>query len=320
MVGRILNSSSQYRDAVYESKTLSRAAILRGILRTLALLPLPVAHGLGAMVGQLVAWLPTELRRVTDTNLALCFPEMPSAQRRRLTTASLREMGKQLLETGIVWYCGEKRLQRLVVNPDSLDRIASHWPAGRGLLLAGPHLGNWELVSLYVNRRFRVHNLYRPPRQRDLEPLLVEVRERTGARSLPATPNGIRTLYRALKEGGLVGILPDQEPKDSGHFAPFFAMQAKTMTLLCQMASRTGAPVLFTFMERLPWGRGFRLHVVPAPAGIDDPDAAVATAALNKGVEQCVRMAPHQYQWSYKRFRQQPDGKPNPYKTRHASA
>jgi len=34
---------------------------------------------------------------------------------------------------------------------------------------------------------------------------------------------------------------------------------------------------------------------------------------MNRTVEQCIRMAPEQYQWSYKRFRQRPDGSRNPY-------
>ncbi|MFV8836290.1 lysophospholipid acyltransferase family protein [Aquisalimonas sp.] len=293
---------------------MQRIHLIRALLRATSLLPLPVAHGLGVVAGSVLAAIPGKHRAITDVNLRLCFPEYTDAQRRRLRRASFRELGKQLMETGIIWYADERRLQRLVVNPDALDTMAAHWPEGSGLLLAGPHLGNWELVSLYVNKRFRVNNLYRPPRSEDLEPLMVEARERTGARSLPATGAGIRQLYKALRQGELVGILPDQTPRDSGEFAPFFGVPARTMGLLAQMARKTGAPVLFTFMERLPWGRGFRLHVIPAPDGVHDPDPVAAAAAVNAGVEACVRIAPAQYQWTYRRFRPAPPGQPNPYR------
>ncbi|MEO8777327.1 MAG: lipid A biosynthesis acyltransferase, partial [Rhodanobacter sp.] len=77
---------------------------------------------------------------------------------------------------------------------------------------------------------------------------------------------------------------------------------ALTMVLLPRLAARTGATVLFAFAERLPAGAGYRVHLLPAPEGIDDPDAAVACAALNRGVQDCVELAFTQYQWQYKRW------------------
>ncbi|MCK8515324.1 lysophospholipid acyltransferase family protein [Methylonatrum kenyense] len=293
---------------------MKRVALLRTLLRLMSMLPLPVAHGIGAISGQLAYLLARSTRHVALTNLALCFPDVSEQERRRLARASFRELGKQLLETGIIWFGRHERLRRLVTNPESLDELAGRWPQGHGLVLAGPHLGNWDLTGYYVNSRFTLHHLYRPPRQAELEPLLTEARERGGGRSLPATPSGIRQLYKALRGGGLVAILPDQEARGSGVFAPFFGVPARTMTLLNQMAAKTGAPVVFCFMQRLPWGRGFRLRLVPAPPDIDNPDPEIAATALNKGVEQCVRLVPEQYQWTYKRFRQHPDG--NPYKNR----
>ncbi|WP_290652310.1 lysophospholipid acyltransferase family protein [Aquisalimonas sp.] len=292
---------------------MQRIHLIRGLLRLVSLLPLPVAQAIGALLGAVAGSVPSRHRHITEVNLRLCFPAMDVRARRRLLRASFRELGKQVMETGIVWYAGDHRLQRLVVNPEALETIAARWPSDTGLLLAGPHLGNWELVNVFVSRRFRVHVLYRPPRTADLEPLLVEVRQRHGSRALPATAAGIRQLYKALRQGELVGILPDQTPRDSGDFAPFFAVPAQTMGLLAQMARKTGAPVLFAFMERLPWGRGFRFHVMPAPPGVDDPDPVTAATAVNAGVEACVRMAPAQYQWTYRRFRPAPNGQPNPY-------
>jgi KDO2-lipid IV(A) lauroyltransferase len=106
-----------------------------------------------------------------------------------------------------------------------------------------------------------------------------------------------------LSAGGVIGILPDQQPKaGEGQFAPFFGTPALTMVLLSRLAQRTGATVLFAFAERLPRGAGFRIHILPAPHGIADDDLPSAVAALNRGVEDCVCMAPAQYQWAYKRY------------------
>ena len=48
------------------------------------------------------------------------------------------------------------------------------------------------------------------------------------------------------------------------------------------------------------------LHILPAPGDIADPDLPSAVAALNRGVEDCIRLAPRQYQWHYKRYSAQP--------------
>jgi KDO2-lipid IV(A) lauroyltransferase len=81
-----------------------------------------------------------------------------------------------------------------------------------------------------------------------------------------------------------------------------FGTPALTMVLLSRLAARTHATVLFAFAERLPRAAGYRLHFLPAPAGIADENIATAVAALNRGVEDCVRIAPTQYQWHYKRY------------------
>jgi KDO2-lipid IV(A) lauroyltransferase len=58
----------------------------------------------------------------------------------------------------------------------------------------------------------------------------------------------------------------------------------------------------------LPWGRGYHLHFLPAPAAINSDNVDTSATQLNAMVEQCVRALPTQYQWVYKRFRVRPPG------------
>jgi len=133
-----------------------------------------------------------------------------------------------------------------------------------------------------------------------------------------AEASGVRTLLKRLQKNGVVGILPDQQPKaGEGEFAPFFGKQALTMTLLGRLAHRSGARVLLCWCQRLP-GKGapqFALHVQHAPEGVDDADPRRAVAALNAGVETVARRDFAQYQWTYKRYTLRPpgSGEENPY-------
>ena len=72
------------------------------------------------------------------------------------------------------------------------------------------------------------------------------------------------------------------------------------------MIRRTGALAVFGFAQRVKGG--FVLRYLAAEQAIYDADTAASLAALNRGVEACVRYCEDQYQWEYKRFRHQPDG------------
>lgn len=283
------------------------------VLRLLGLLPLALNQAVGSFAGTIFACFPSKVRRAVRVNLELCFPELDARSREGMLRRCLRETAKTATEAAIFWSRSPEALEKLIKEVRGQAEAEALLAQGKGLIVAVPHLGAWELMGLYWARRVKLHSLYRPPRHREVEALLTWARERTGAELLPATAGGIRRLYKALAEQHVAAILPDQEPPGQGVYAPFFGRPAKTMTLLSKLAARSGAPVVFAFAERLPWARGYRIHILPAPAGIDHPDPTVAAAALNAGVEACVRLAPAQYQWTYRRFRRQPDQR-DPYK------
>ncbi|HKK13863.1 MAG TPA: lysophospholipid acyltransferase family protein [Gammaproteobacteria bacterium] len=288
---------------------MSRASLVRLLLRGFALLPLPVAHGVGAALGWLLSVVPNSLRRTSETNLRLCLPEVSADRRRRLVRRSLVETGKTAAESGAVWLWPPERVMPLVRETVNERLMEDAVAAGRGVILATPHLGSWEMAGLHASVRFGITSLYRPPRMAELETLLRRARERTGARLVPTDAGGIRALYHALGRGEVMGILPDQEPAPgAGVFAPWFGVPAYTMSLLSRLARKTGAPVIFIYAERLPFGRGFRLHYRGADPAVASADPREAAAALNRSVEACVRALPAQYQWSYRRFRTRPDG------------
>ena len=112
-------------------------------------------------------------------------------------------------------------------------------------------------------------------------------------------------------------ILTDQLPKAAGRqgsvFAPFFGRPAATMVLVNSLARKTGASVFFFHTERYPAARGYGLHCMPAPVGVDSPVVEEAAAAINLGLEGCIRRLPQQYLWGYKRFEKRADGGPSPY-------
>lgn len=285
-------------------------------MRLVSRLPMPLLQGLGAGLGWVMWRVPNRERHNAQVNLALCFPELDEPQRVVLLQQTLRHAGKTLLEMPACWLGDRAQWLSRIESAGMQAHLRGKLSAGKGLILAAPHLGNWE-VGVHWLTEFAgpITILYRPPRQEWLEQILVQGRGRgNGKVSLvPTTVKGIKALYQALRRGESIAILPDQQPKkgEGGVFAPFFGQPALTMVLLSRLAAKTGAPVCLVYALRE--GQQFKAYWRDANPAVADPDQQVAAAALNRDIEACVRTAPAQYQWTYRRFSIRPERQPNPY-------
>ncbi|WP_372521903.1 lysophospholipid acyltransferase family protein [Sulfuricaulis sp.] len=287
-----------------------RAFFLKLVFHLFAALPLPVAHALGAVLGWLFLVIPNKRRRTAEINIELCFPEMSRGARQRLLRRNMIELGKSVTEIGVLWTRNEKKIRRLVRRVSGKDKLEKALHRGQGLLLAVPHLGAWEMIGLWGSLHHPMTSLFRAPPISQMGKLMRATRERFSARLVSADNTGIRALYKAIERGEMVAILPDQVPstRSGSVFAPFFGIPASTMVLLSRLAIKTGAPVMFAYAERLPHGRGYHLHFLPASPDINHGGIESSAATVNAMVEKCVRAAPEQYQWVYKRFRVRPAG------------
>lgn len=284
------------------------------LLDAFAALPLRANQALGTLIGWMATLVPSRMRHVTQRNIALCFPDMSDVERKKLERQSLIETGKTLTEAGPLWRWSRERLLDITAETRGLEAVEQARAEGHGIILLAPHIGAWELVGLYASIRWPMTSLYKPPKQAAMDVPMREARERLGANLVPTDASGVKALLQALKRGEVIGILPDQEPTGGqGVFAPFLGQPAYTMVLASRLVGRGNAKAFFTFAERLPRGQGFRLHFIPAEESFYDTDIETSAAALNRGVEACIHIAPAQYQWSYKRFRKRPDGLPHVY-------
>ena len=276
---------------------------------------LRVNHLYGSLAGRFLAWTDNEAKRVSAANLRIAFPELNDVERDRLLKKSLRELGKTVTELGPVWSWRQQSLLRLVKNVEGQEVVDEALQTGKGVIVLAPHAGSWELMGLYLSIEYGITSLYRPPRLGSIESFTRKVRERFGAKLVPTDVTGVRALRRALADNKMIGILPDQDPGESGGVeAPFFGYGARTMLLVSRLAAKTKSPVVYAVAERLGKGQGFRIRFVSARPEVASTNEIEAASALNKGVEDIIRMNPAQYQWSYKRFKNTANSGESPYK------
>lgn len=263
--------------------------------------------------------------RVARRNLELAYPDLLPAQREELHRRILRTTARQAIETLRLWTGPHRDSLSLIREEHGVALFDAAIRAGRGVIVAAPHYGNWELLNRWLAAHTPLAILYAPPESAVGDAFLRRARadDATADRvtQVRAEGPGVRQLFKILKDGGVVGILPDQQPKQGdGEFAPFFGVPALTMTLLGRLAHRTGAAVVFAYCERIDThadsAPGFALRIEPAPAAIADADPKASVAALNAAIERIARRDAAQYQWTYKRYTLQPSGSwdDNPYR------
>ncbi|MBL9198111.1 lauroyl acyltransferase [Xanthomonas fragariae] len=294
-----------------------RARLLYATAAIVGRLPWPLLK----RVADTLAWSWRKLNareaRVARRNLKLAYPELSAEQRAQLHAQVLQSTARQTLEVLRTWTRPPAdNLVRLQRNGQELYDAAL--ASGRGVIVAAPHFGNWELLNQWLSERGPIAIVYRPPESEAVDGFLQLARGGDNVRQVRAEGPAVRQLFKVLKEGGAVGILPDQQPKmGDGVFAPFFGIPALTMTLVNRLAERTGAIVLYGWCERADADLQFALHVQPADPAVADPDPVRAASALNAGIEQIARRDPAQYQWTYKRYTLRPpgSGQANPYAT-----
>ena len=243
-------------------------------------------------------------RRHLNENLARAGYGGDASVRRETIAAA----GKMIAELPALWFRPHEEVASLVREVSGLEAARAVHARGEPLLLLAPHMGCFEITSLYAARIATLTVLYRPPKLRALEPLMREGRARPGVRLVPADVTGVRELFGALRRNEAVGFLPDQVPGEGeGDWADFFGAPAYTMTLAAKLAERQGIACFLAYGKRLPGGRGYDIVLRPYPAALPGESA---TRRLNRAMEELVRECPGQYLWGYNRYKTPRGAKP----------
>lgn len=277
------------------------------ILWLLHFLPLSVLARIGNTLGLLLHAVAGERRSVADTNLRLCFPELPEAERRVLVRRTFQSFARSFIERSLLWWASSERIQSYI-RVEGLEHYTRAQELGPVILLA-PHFvaldvgGSWliqhvDLVSVYSNQKNRLFHK-----------MLLHGRSRFGSQKLYARQQGLRPVIKAMREQRPFYYLPDQDLSiKDGVFVPFFGVPAATLTTVPRLAEMTGAQVVPCISKLLPGGQGYEVRFYPAWENYPTGDAIADTRRMNAFIEERVREMPEQYFWLHKRFKTRPEG------------
>ncbi|UVE17831.1 lysophospholipid acyltransferase [Pseudomonas sp. LS44] len=286
-----------------------KGALVVGFLRLFALLPWRAVQAVGAAIGWLMWKLPNGSRRIASINLSKCFPELDGAAHDRLLRRTLMDTGRTITESACAWIWPAHKSIGLIRQVEGLEILQAALASGKGVVVVATHLGNWEILNHYFCSLCKPVIFYRPPKLKAVDELLQKQRVQMGNRVAASTKEGILSVIKEVRKGGVVGIPADPEPsRSSGVFVPFCATQALTSKFVPGMLAGGKAVGVFANAIRLEDGSGFKAIFEAAPEAMYSSEAETSAAAMSQVVEKYVRAYPSQYMWTMKRFKKRPEG------------
>jgi len=280
------------------------------LLKNLSKLPLRFIQNLAKSVGSLLYITNSSIRRTTEINLGIAYPELSASERTRLAKQSVQSQCMTYAESVKIWGSEPEFALKQIRNIHHPEIFTDALKNPNGTLAVVPHFGTWELLNAWVNQHTSPVIMYKPSKNPDVDRFMLEARQRLNATLVPTDETGVRALFKHLKQGGFAAILPDHVPKESGGiYSPFYGQNALSSTLLSKLATKTQCSVIGLSCLRHDDLNGFDIHVTELSIDILSKDLQLSVNTLNKEMERMINIAPEQYLWGYKRFKKVKGGK-----------
>ena len=274
-----------------------------GLMRLICLLPLRARWQVGKALGILAYWIAGRRRRVVETNISLCFPDLDKHDQKQLVIDNFRSSGIGIIETATAWFVNPIQY-RDMVDIEGLDALTQASSEGRGVMLLGMHLSTLDFCGAVLSTWSPFDVMYRYNKNRLLEAVMTRGRQRNFSSAIER--DDVKQVIRRLRKGATVWYGPDQDyGLKHSIFVPFFGHQAATITATSRIARITGCEVVtFKHFRDLQNGR-YQItleRVTQFPSGDLDQDCET----VNKLVERAILEAPEQYWWVHRRFKTRP--------------
>ncbi|MDP8958345.1 MAG: phosphatidylinositol mannoside acyltransferase [Actinomycetota bacterium] len=270
----------------------------RGPATVIGMLPGRLVPPLGRGVGRLAFPWAGDRRRMAERHMRRVLG--PQADARRAAREAFANYGRYWAE---VFWIGPRRMGEVGkhVTAEGLEHVREARQAGRGLILALPHVGNWEVAGPVAAREglelTAVAESLPNPRVTEW---FVGLRARLGIEVLLTRKRGdvARLLVERLERGGAVALLSDRDISGGGVRVRFFGEETTLPAGPAALAERTGAavlPVAVYFRE----GRGHHAVVRPAlllpDGGSKEERVRSGMQMVAEALEQLIRAAPMQW-------------------------
>lgn len=274
----------------------------RLLFAVLLRLPTDVVSDIGARMA--LARGPTVYREAHErslANLKRLRPELSDEQRQVMAMSRWDNIGRLMTEFAVL----ERLMREGRVTIEGQEHLAAARAVanGRGMIMLGLHLGNWEVCSpAMASLGLEVTAFYEPPVSRSRDKISRAVRARLGVELVAPEQADVRPAIRALAAGKHLGVFGDESPHGKVR-APFFGRPADiggNLANIVRFARRTGSVILPGYVLRAHKAR-FRGFFLPPIVLAEEPTPGALlledVGRLNGIIEPLIRA--HADQWYY---------------------
>lgn len=284
--------------------TAARDRLSYHVYRTLgsamARLPEPVADRSASLVAETLARLPAGASDMYARHLhRVLGRDVSRAELRTWTRRAYRAYARYWLEGARLGSLDPKVIERRMRVESGWGDFVTAMDAGKGVILALPHVGSWEWGGAWLALRgYPMTAVAEPLEPPELYDWFVGQREAMGLSIVQLGPDVGPTLLRVLHAGGLVGLLCDRDIVGNGVEVEFFGERTTLPGGPATLALRTGAALMPTVVYSGP-GSGHTAVLRP-PISLERTgrlraDVARITQEVAHALENLIRRAPEQW-------------------------
>lgn len=268
--------------------------------RGLAALPEPAAHGVANVVGDVLFRVRHDQRRMVIVNLRrlLGADAEDAAVLDRWARRSFRAYARYWVEGARLGSTSPAEVDQRTFT-QGVQYLADGIAAGKGVIMALPHVGSWEYGGAFLARRHlpmtSVAERIEPP---ELFEFFVDQRARMGLTIVPLDGSSGRAIVSTLRRGGLVGLLSDRDLNGTGIDVEFFGEKTTMPAGPATLALRTGATLVTGVVYSGPGGDHRGLVDPPIDTsrqGSLRSDVTRITQEIAHRFEGWIRRAPDQW-------------------------
>ena len=264
----------------------------------------PVASGLAVLVFSVIRYR----REVALENLTYAFPDMSSAERKKIAFGSYRHFALLILEFMKMssWDVDDLEKMVRIEKTPAIDAIVEA-SQGQGTILVSGHLGNWEIaIALLASKYFDGVSVIQA-RQRNfiLDKYIADMRRRWGIEIIYSR-GAVKHALTSISRKRLLGLLPDQDGGKRGVFVPFLGRMASTQVGAATLHLRSRSSMIFGGCVRIGQFkyRGFLIPVnIDSSLKLNRENVQSVTAKFTAELEQLIRQYPEQYLWMHRRWK-----------------
>jgi phosphatidylinositol dimannoside acyltransferase len=240
--------------------------------------------------------------QVLEGNLARVLgPDASQQQLRALSRDSMRSYARYWLEVFRLPVLPVERLVAGMHAEGPFDKAFGYLAAGRGVVFALPHMGNWDQAGAWIvaEGAGSITAVMERVEPESVYDRFVAFRQGLGMEVLPASggarPFGI--LAQRLRAGRVVVLVSDRDVTGGGIEVEFFGERARMTPGAAALALQTGAALMpaVLWFEGDGWGVRIGEEITAPPAGDKKQQVAAMTQQVARFFEAGIRAHPQDW-------------------------